>query len=43
MRKVFFSELNERKMNWSGREKVYNLSVGTPDFKPQQRIIDSQW
>lgn len=37
-----FQVLNEKKneLERQGR-KVYNLSVGTPDFKPQQRIIDA--
>lgn len=37
-----FAALNEKKeeMIKSGK-KVYNLSVGTPDFKPQQHIIDA--
>lgn len=37
-----FAALNEKKeeMIKSGR-KVYNLSVGTPDFKPQQHIMDA--
>ncbi|MGN0513469.1 MAG: aminotransferase class I/II-fold pyridoxal phosphate-dependent enzyme [Lachnospiraceae bacterium] len=37
-----FAALNDKKdeMIKSGR-KVYNLSVGTPDFKPQQHIMDA--
>ena len=37
-----FAALDEKKeqMMKSGK-KVYNLSVGTPDFKPQQHIMDA--
>ncbi len=37
-----FAALDEKKeeMMKSGK-KVYNLSVGTPDFKPQQHIVDA--
>ena len=37
-----FSTLNDKKNELlrAGR-KVYNMSVGTPDFKPAQHIIDA--
>ena len=37
-----FQVLNEKKkeVEQTGR-KVYNFSVGTPDFKPAQHIIDA--
>ena len=37
-----FQVLNEKKtqMESQGR-KIYNLSVGTPDFPPQQHVIDA--
>ena len=39
LKKVFFATLNDKKNELvkAGR-KVYNMSVGTPDFKPAQHI-----
>ena len=37
-----FAILNEKKEEMvKAGKKVYNLSVGTPDFKPAQHIIDA--
>lgn len=36
-----FQLLNDKKMKWKGRKKVYNLSVGTPDFKPAPHIVEA--
>lgn len=37
-----FQVLNEKKQNLEQEgKKVYNFSVGTPDFKPAQHIIDA--
>lgn len=37
-----FQVLNEKKQEVEKQgKKVYNLSVGTPDFKPSQRIMDA--
>lgn len=37
-----FAELNEKKVELEEQgKKVYNLSVGTPDFAPPQHVIDA--
>lgn len=37
-----FADLNERQLKLAAEgRKIYNLSVGTPDFKPAQHIVDA--
>lgn len=37
-----FAALNEKKLELQKQgRKVYNMSVGTPDFKPAQHIMDA--
>ena len=37
-----FAALNERKVALEAQGRtIYNLSVGTPDFAPDQRLIDA--